>query len=105
MILITGTIEVLDRDRDAFLELAERQVRLSREEEGCLDYSCGEDTLRPGVFTFIERWKNQAAVDVHFSQAYCRDFISSAVLLAQNDVLIELLHADRVEQREIPKPA
>ncbi len=103
MILITGTIEVEDGDRDAFLKLAERQVTLSREEVGCLGYCCGEDTLRPGVFTFIERWKDQAAVDFHFVQTYCLEFITAAARLAQNEVTIELIHAGRVEHRKIPK--
>ena len=104
MILITGTIEVADPDRDAFLVLAERQVTLSRKEAGCLGYMCGEDTLRRGSFTFVERWKDQSAVDTHFAQDYCREFITSAAKLARNDVAIELLHADRIEHRAIPRP-
>lgn len=105
MILITGTIEVEEGDRAAFLKLAERQITLSRQEAGCLDYVCGEDTLERGRFTFIERWQDQAAVDFHFAQSYCHEFIAAAAKLSRNDVVIELLHADRVEQRPIPKPA
>lgn len=105
MILITGSITVTAQDRAAFLELAERQVTLSRKEDGCLGYVCAEDTLQPGAFTFVERWKDQAAVDFHFAQDYCREFIFAAAGLATNDVVIELLHADRVEQRPIPRPA
>lgn len=103
MIVITGTIRVAETDRPAFLELAERQVTLSRPEEGCLGYACGEDTLERGVFTFTERWKDQAAVDFHFAQTYCREFIQSAAKLAQNEVAIELIHVDRIDRRDIPR--
>lgn len=105
MILITGTVAVLAADRAAFQKLAERQVRLSRTEEGCISYTCGEDTLKANTFTFIEHWKDQAAVDLHFAQDYCHQFITAAAQLAQNEMTIELFHADRVEQRKIPKPA
>ncbi len=104
MILITGTVEIAEADREAFLKIAERQITLSRQEDGCIDYMCGENTLQPGSFTFVERWKDQAAVDFHFAQPYCHEFIGAASKLALNEVSIELLHADRVEQRKIPKP-
>ena len=103
MILITGTIKVTDEDREAFLLLAERQVTLSRKEDGCLAYNCGEDALERGVFTFVERWKDQDAVDFHFGQTYCREFIQAAARLAQNEVAIELIHSDRVDRRVIPR--
>lgn len=103
MILITGTVEVEAVDRKAFLEVAERQITLSRQEAGCIDYACGEDTLQPCRFTFVERWRDQAAVDEHFAQDYCREFIAAVAGLATNDLAIELLHADRVEQRQIPR--
>ena len=102
MIVITGTVVVDEADREAFLALAETQVTNSREEEGCLGYRCGEDTMQRGVFTFIERWRDQAAVDEHFAKDYCRKFIAEAAKLARNEVAIELIHADRVDVRKVP---
>lgn len=75
MIVITGRMKIADANRAAFLEIGERQVRLSREEAGCLSYALYEDALAPGTFFFHEEWKDRAAVDFHFKQAYCLEFV------------------------------
>lgn len=75
MIVITGRMKIPDANRTAFFEIAERQVRLSREEAGCVSYALYEDALAPGYFFFYEEWKDREAVDFHFKQPYCLDFV------------------------------
>lgn len=78
MIIITGDALVSDENREAFKRIAERQVTLSRAEDGNLSYAYFEDAMEPGRFFFYEEWRDRAAVDFHFAQAYCHDFMRAA---------------------------
>ncbi|MEQ8282151.1 MAG: putative quinol monooxygenase [Parvibaculum sp.] len=83
MIVITGTARIADENRDAFRPVAERQVTLSRAEAGNVSYAYFEDQMEPGRFFFYEEWKDRAAVDFHFAQDYCHEFMEAARALAE----------------------
>jgi len=83
MIVITGTAMIADANRAAFKPVAERQVTLSRAEPGNLAYSYYEDQMEPGRFFFYEEWQDRAAVDFHFAQSYCLEFMEAARRLAE----------------------
>ena len=53
-------------------DLAERVDVLdaSRAEDGCLEYSYGEDVLDPGLIRVFEVWRDQAALDAHFASEH-----------------------------------
>lgn len=85
MFIITGRAAVSDENRNKFLKIAEAQTRASRREEGCLEYGFYEDALVPGMFLFVEKWKDQAAIDFHFKQPYCLDFIAQAGEIATDE--------------------
>jgi len=84
MIVITGRAQVAADKREAFRPVAERQVTLSRKEAGCLGYGYYEDAMDPGTFLFYEEWKDQTAVDFHFAQSYCLEFMAAVGELATN---------------------
>lgn len=90
MIIITGSATVSDSNRAAFLAIGEQQVSNSRREAGCLSYAFYEDTMSPGRFFFYEEWKDQAAVDFHFKQPYCLDFIAKVRALAASPPEIKI---------------
>ncbi|MBX3493803.1 MAG: antibiotic biosynthesis monooxygenase [Parvibaculum sp.] len=83
MIVITGTAKIADQNRTAFRPVAERQVTLSRAEAGNVAYGYYEDQMEPGRFFFYEEWKDRAAVDFHFAQTYCHEFMEAARALAE----------------------
>jgi quinol monooxygenase YgiN len=90
MILITGTVVVTAEKRAAFLKAAESHVSLSRKEPGCIAHGCHEDTMAPGTFVFLEKWKDQAAVNEHFAKDYSRAFVTEIATLASNAPQIEI---------------
>ena len=90
MIIITGSAQVSDANRAAFLEIGKEQVANSRREAGCVSYGMYEDLLAPGFFLFYEEWKDQAAVDFHFAQPYCLNFITQARALASTPPEIKI---------------
>lgn len=85
MFIITGRAVVAEGNRKRFLEIAEAQTRASRMEAGCLEYGFYEDGMVPGQFLFVEKWKDQAAIDFHFKQPYCLEFISEAGKLSTDE--------------------
>lgn len=90
MILITAKAAVTAENREAYCSLSEAQVINSRKEPGCIDYGYYEDVMEPGTFIFVEKWKDQAALDFHFKQDYCLDFIKSVRKLASARSPIEI---------------
>lgn len=48
-----------------YLELAREMVAGSQAEDGCVCYNLYESMADPAVLTFIETWKDQAAIDTH----------------------------------------
>lgn len=52
---------------DEFKTLARELVAETRKEKGCLAYALNQDLKDPTVLTFIERWQDQAAIDLHFA--------------------------------------
>ncbi len=85
MIVITGRMKIPDANRPAFFEIGEKQVRLSLEEPGCVSYALYEDRLAPGFFFFYEEWKDRDAVDFHFRQQYCLDFVRKLRTLTEGE--------------------
>ena len=90
MILITGTVEVAEANRAAFLKTAERQVTESLKEEDCLSYSCSEDAWVRNRFIFLERWRNPDAVKVHFAKDYSREFMVAMRGFASKSTGVEI---------------
>ena len=84
MILITGAAIVAEHNRTAFLRLAEEHVTHSRAEPGCVSYHCLEDTMAPGQFLFVEKWRDREALQEHFAKPYSIDFIARVRALAEN---------------------
>ena len=92
MILITAKAMVSEKNRAAYLKLCMEQVKNSKMEDGCLDYGFYEDAMEPGTFLFVEHWKDQAAIDFHFAQHYCLDFIRAVRKLSKAVSPIEIHH-------------
>ena len=67
MIVITGTIRIpadkLDEARPALRALIEE----TRKEDGCLQYSFGQDLLDPGLLVAAEAWRDGAALGAHLA--------------------------------------
>ena len=90
MILITGTVEIAEKDREAFIAAVTRHVSLSRQEDGCISHGFAEDVMAPGTFVFVERWRDMAAVQAHFAQAYSRETVGIIRALAVTSTGVEI---------------
>jgi len=78
MLVLTAFIEVADGDRDAIRAALPAVIAATRAEDGCEDYGCYEDTQRAGRYVFVERWRDQAALDRHLGTPHMAAWMSVA---------------------------
>ena len=71
--------ETVDTIKDRLLNL----VKMTRAEEGNLNYDLHVSDTDNSLFIIYENWKDQAALDNHIAQPYLKDF------LAEQDELLE----------------
>lgn len=57
-----------------FVAAAKTVISASRAEPGCISYTLYQDPYDQTVFFFFEEWKDQAAIDAHFSTPHFNAF-------------------------------
>ena len=70
MLLIVGTIRIPPGNLAGARQAMSKMVSASRAEDGCLEYSYGEDVLDQGLVHVKELWRDQAALDRHFASEH-----------------------------------
>jgi quinol monooxygenase YgiN len=55
-----------DDKADAAADLLRELAAVSLEEEGCLGYEVCRGTEERGAFVLFEKWRDQAALDLHY---------------------------------------
>jgi len=71
MLAVIAQIKVKSGSEAQFEELANQMANASRREEGCLEYGLWRTDV-VGQYTFIERYKDPAAVDAHRKSEHFR---------------------------------
>jgi quinol monooxygenase YgiN len=72
--MITAKVFIKPGSETDFLSAAKIMIENSNKEEGCLGYMLYQDPFEKTNFIFVERYKNQAAIDVHFGTPYFKEF-------------------------------
>ena len=72
--IISAQVFIKPDKVDTFLAATKSLVEKSRAEEGCISYTLYQDPQDKTKFLFFEEWKNQAAVDFHFSTEHFQKF-------------------------------
>ncbi|GHU35643.1 hypothetical protein FACS1894105_04710 [Clostridia bacterium] len=73
-----------------FKAAAKELIEKSRAEAGNISYDLYEDVSNPDVLTFIEHWKDQAAIDFHSSQSHFNDTIPKLAALSVKDMEVTI---------------
>lgn len=72
--MITAKVFIKTGKESDFLSAAQVIVANTIKEEGCLGYMVYQDPFEKNNFIFVERYKNQAAIDAHFTAPYFKEF-------------------------------
>ena len=71
MIIVEGFVRMEKvGDFETVREAAEAQIRASRAEGGCIDYTYSLDVLDPQIMRVLERWKSWEALEAHFKEPH-----------------------------------
>jgi quinol monooxygenase YgiN len=65
VIKIVAKSVVKDDGREKYIQLSRELIEKSRKEEGCISYGLFQDINNSSIFTFIEEWHDQKAIDLH----------------------------------------
>jgi quinol monooxygenase YgiN len=68
VIIIGGSFEIDPAERDAFLASRVEPMRMSRAEQGNIEYCLAADPVEPGRVILFERWASQADLDAHMQR-------------------------------------
>ena len=72
--MITAKVFIKPGKEADFISAAKMMIENSNKEEGCLSYMLYQDPYEKTNFIFVEKYKNQAAIDVHFASPYFKEF-------------------------------
>lgn len=67
MIVVQGFARVHPDDMAMARDIAGWMVAETRREDGCIDYAFAEDLLEPGLIRVSELYRDEAALQAHFS--------------------------------------
>jgi quinol monooxygenase YgiN len=95
MIVLLGSVVVQPGRLDEALALSQVHVRRSRGEPGCLAHAVYLDPEDPLRLVFVERWADQAALQVHFGLAESRQFAGELSRLASTAPEMQIYEAAR----------
>ena len=74
MILVLGTIRIPTGSLDIVRPAMATMIDASRREDGCLAYTYSLDVLDNGLIHVVEKWRDRAALNAHFTTAYLMEW-------------------------------
>lgn len=88
MIIVEGYVRFADAgDFSRIREAVDAQIRASRAEPGCLEYTYALDVLDPYLMRVLERWTGWTALDDHFARPHMkpwREALASVNIVERN---------------------
>ena len=64
-VILAGTVRFALDKRDGSRPRMEEMMRLSRAEDGCIQYVYSQDLIEPGLVHVYEVWRDEAALHAH----------------------------------------
>jgi quinol monooxygenase YgiN len=86
MITIVAKFTVQEGKEEKFVELANGLVKPSCAEKGCIEYKLHKDVQNPLTYCMIEKWEDQAAIDLHNNTPHFTSAIPKIVEIAQVEI-------------------
>lgn len=90
-ITVIARIKAKPENVEKVIDLMDNLVRLTRQEEGCLNYDFHSDLEDPTLFYMHENWANAEALAKHFEQSYMKETFAAAPELMAEPIEIRRL--------------
>lgn len=75
MIVLLAKSRLLKGKQKEFIAVAEKLVKATREEDGCIYYDLIQDMSDDCVFYFVEKYQDEAAVEAHKNSEHFQTFV------------------------------
>jgi len=75
MIVLLAKSVVLEGKQQEFIAAAEKLVKATREEPGCVYYDLVQDAADEKVFFFVEKYLDEAAVEAHKNSEHFQTYV------------------------------
>jgi quinol monooxygenase YgiN len=89
--MITAKVFIKSGKEADFISEAQVMIENSNKEEGCRGYMLYQDPFEKTNFIFVERYINQAAIDVHFATPYFKEFGTKTADMTSKPAEIKIL--------------
>ena len=76
MIVVTARVRTSADKADALVAHTQVMCRASREELGCIGYRFYADTEQPLHYVIVEEWRDDAALQKHFTEPHTAMFMA-----------------------------
>ena len=91
MIVLVVNFQVKEGMKEAFSGVLAPLIEGSQKEEGCIEYDLYKDDQKENVFTLLEKWKDQAALDFHNETAHFKTYAPKLGELCENISMSRLI--------------
>lgn len=75
MIVLLAKSRLLEGKQQEFISIAEKLVKETREEVGCVYYDLVQDAADDRVFYFVEKYLDEAAVEAHKASTHFQTYV------------------------------
>ena len=75
MIVLLAKSRVLEGKEQEFISIAEKLVKATREEAGCIYYDLVQDASDSRTFYFVEKYQDEAAVEFHKASVHFQTYV------------------------------
>lgn len=97
LIIVTGDIVANTGQFDALFAETRAHSARSRAEPGCLSHDCFQDPDNPDRIVFVERWRDEAALQAHFKTPGIAQLLAAFAKHADERGNIQVYAATEVE--------
>ena len=84
-VILAGTVRFEPSKLPAAREAMKEMMRLSRAEDGCIEYVYSEDLIEPGLVRVFEIWRDEAALHAHHNAPHFLAWRASRDELGMSD--------------------
>lgn len=79
MLYVIAMQSIIPEARERYMRQVKLCIAETRKEPGCISYDLHQSISEPNKVVFVERWKDQAAIDAHFAAPHYKEFRAVAV--------------------------
>ncbi|MFP3043870.1 antibiotic biosynthesis monooxygenase [Treponema primitia] len=91
MIKVIAENRIKPENAKAVAPLFREIIAATRKEEGCIEYRLFTDPKNPEIYTFIEEWAGQAALDKHMAAEHFTRIIPKIGELSSKPLSVQVL--------------